>query len=78
MLRAVVVEARPATAAYDVIVRLKRGCSRAEIGAVAAEAESVIVPRDPKADRSRPLTSHERELLQAELGRDASASSGER
>jgi acyl-CoA thioester hydrolase len=47
-------------------------------GTLAAEAESVIVPRDPQADRSRPLTSHERELLRAELDRDAAASSGER
>lgn len=42
-------------------------------GTLAAEAGSVIVPRDPKADRSRPLTQHERELLQAELDRDADA-----
>jgi acyl-CoA thioester hydrolase len=41
-------------------------------GTLAAEAESVIVPRDPRLDRSRPLTEHERELLQAELDRDAS------
>ena len=37
---------------------------------VAAEAEAVVVPRDPDADRSRPLTERERELLQAELDRD--------
>jgi acyl-CoA thioester hydrolase len=43
-------------------------------GTLAAEAESVIVPRDPKADRSRPLTQRERELLQAELDRDETAS----
>jgi acyl-CoA thioester hydrolase len=47
-------------------------------GVMAAEAESVIVPRDPQADRSRPLTEHERELLQAELDHDADASSSER
>ncbi|MGH2594698.1 MAG: acyl-CoA thioesterase [Actinomycetota bacterium] len=47
-------------------------------GVMAAEAESVIVPRDPQADRSRPLTEHEREMLQAELDRDADASSGGR
>lgn len=38
---------------------------------IVAEAEAVVVPRDPDADRSRSLTEHERELLQAELGRDA-------
>ena len=40
-------------------------------GVVAAEAEAVVVPRDPDADRSRPLTERERALLQAELERDA-------
>ncbi|MGZ6545047.1 MAG: acyl-CoA thioesterase [Actinomycetota bacterium] len=40
-------------------------------GTVAAEAEGVVVPRDPDADRSRPLTEQERESLQAELERDA-------
>lgn len=39
-------------------------------GTIAAEAEAVVVPRDPDADRSRPLTERERELLQAELDRD--------
>ena len=36
-------------------------------GTIAAEAEAVVVPRDPDADRSRPLTEPERALLQAEL-----------
>ena len=40
-------------------------------GVVAADAEAVVVPRDADADRSRPLTEHERALLQAELDRDA-------
>jgi acyl-CoA thioester hydrolase len=40
-------------------------------GTVAAEAEAVVVPRDPDADRSRPLTERERGLLQSELDRDA-------
>jgi acyl-CoA thioester hydrolase len=40
-------------------------------GLVAAEAEAVVVPRDPDADRSRPLTDQERALLQAELEREA-------
>ena len=40
-------------------------------GTLAAEAEAVVVPRDPDADRARPLTEHERELLQAELERDS-------
>jgi acyl-CoA thioester hydrolase len=42
-------------------------------GTLAAEAEAVVVPRDPKADRSRPLSDAERELLQAELEREAQA-----
>ena len=42
-------------------------------GTIAAEAEAVVVPRDPDADSSRPLTERERELLQAELERDAEA-----
>ena len=32
-------------------------------GTVSAEAESVVVPRDPKGDRSRPLTDAERTAL---------------
>jgi acyl-CoA thioesterase FadM len=42
-------------------------------GTLSAEAESVIVPRDPDVDRSRPLTSEERRLLEAELAVDSSA-----
>ena len=42
VLRAVVHETRPATAAFDVIVRLKRGCTRDEVGAVAAEARALL------------------------------------
>jgi ribonuclease P protein component len=42
VLRAVVHEARPATAAFDVIVRLKRGCGRDEVAAVAAEARALL------------------------------------
>ena len=45
-------------------------------GTLAAEAESVMVPRDTQADRSRRLTEHERELLRAELDRDAGPGSG--
>ena len=37
-------------------------------GTVSASAESVIVPRDPKAGRSRALTEQERAILEAELG----------
>ena len=36
-------------------------------GTVSATAESIIVPRDPKAGRSRPLTERERAVLEAEL-----------
>ena len=42
-------------------------------GTLAAEAEAVVVPRDPKADRSRPLSEAERELLKAELERETRA-----
>jgi acyl-CoA thioester hydrolase len=38
-------------------------------GIMSATAESVIVPRDPKAGTSRPLTERERTVLEAELGR---------
>jgi len=37
-------------------------------GTLVAEAEAVVVPRDPSSDRSRPLTESERERLRAELG----------
>jgi acyl-CoA thioester hydrolase len=40
-------------------------------GSVSAEAESVIVPREPDTPRSRPLTDREREILAAEQERDA-------
>jgi acyl-CoA thioester hydrolase len=33
-------------------------------GTLAAEAESVVVARDPSTGRSRPLTDHEREVLE--------------
>jgi acyl-CoA thioester hydrolase len=36
-------------------------------GSLAAEAESVIVPRDPNEARSRPLTEDEKAILQAEI-----------
>lgn len=36
-------------------------------GTLSASAESVIVPRDPKAGRSRPLRDEERSALEAEL-----------
>jgi acyl-CoA thioester hydrolase len=37
-------------------------------GTVSATSESVIVPRDPEAGRSRPLTDEERSILETELG----------
>jgi acyl-CoA thioester hydrolase len=40
-------------------------------GNLSAEAESVIVPRDPGTGRSRPLTDGERAALEAELRSDA-------
>ncbi len=36
-------------------------------GTIAAEAEAVVVPRDPIAERSRPLTDAERDRLQGAL-----------
>jgi acyl-CoA thioester hydrolase len=40
-------------------------------GTISAEAESVVVPRDPATGRSRPLTNEERAVLEAELSADA-------
>jgi len=40
-------------------------------GSLAAEAEAVVVARDPSADRSRPFTDAEHEKLRAELDRGA-------
>ena len=37
-------------------------------GSISAEAASVIVPRDPRTGRSRPLADEERAALEAELG----------
>ena len=42
MLRATHVAARPAVLGYDVILRLKRGSSRAEFRAVAADAARLL------------------------------------
>jgi acyl-CoA thioester hydrolase len=39
-------------------------------GTVSANAESVIVPRDPDTLRARPLTDEERAILDEELARD--------
>ena len=39
-------------------------------GTLAAEAEAVIVPRDPDAGTSRPLTDEERAALEGELASD--------
>ena len=39
-------------------------------GTVSANAESVIVPRDPDTLRARPLTDEERAILDDELARD--------
>ncbi len=44
-------------------------------GRVSAKADSVIVPRDPDLDRSRPLADEERRLLEAELAGDTAAAS---
>ena len=39
-------------------------------GRLSAEAESVIVARDPEAGRSRPLTEEERAILQGAIDAD--------
>lgn len=52
-------------------IRTKEEIVKATDGTVAAEAESVIVPRDPETGSSRPLTDKERALLEAQLSADA-------
>jgi ribonuclease P protein component len=42
VLRVAVARARPAAEAFDVILRLKRGCARHETPAVAAEAAGLL------------------------------------
>ena len=42
MLREIVRAARPRLAGYDLIVRLKRGCPRAQFRAIAGEAEALL------------------------------------
>lgn len=47
MFRERVRAARPALEAYDVIVRLKRGCPRSEFGVVSAEAARLLAELPP-------------------------------
>ena len=47
-------------------IRTREAILKAD-GTISAEAESVIVPRDPATGRSRPLTDQERTALEAEL-----------
>jgi hypothetical protein len=42
VLRVTMAQARPAVESYDVILRLKRGCARHEVPAVAAEARVLL------------------------------------
>jgi ribonuclease P protein component len=42
VLRVAVGEVRPAVELYDVILRLKRGCARHEVPALAAEAKVLL------------------------------------
>jgi ribonuclease P protein component len=42
VLRVAVAQLRPAIEAFDVILRLKRGCTRHEVPAVAAEATDLL------------------------------------
>jgi acyl-CoA thioester hydrolase len=48
-------------------VRTREQIRKAD-GTVSAEAESVIVPRDPETGRSRALSDEERAALEQELG----------
>jgi ribonuclease P protein component len=54
VLRVVVDEARPGAEAFDLILRLKRGCTRAEVAAVAAEARALLAALVADELRSRP------------------------
>jgi acyl-CoA thioester hydrolase len=51
-------------------VRTKEEIRKAD-GKLAAEAASVVVPRDPATGRARPLTEEERSVLQAEIDRSS-------
>jgi acyl-CoA thioester hydrolase len=51
-------------------IRTREVIAKAD-GSISAEAESVIVPRDPATGRSRALTGEERTVLEAELSADA-------
>jgi acyl-CoA thioester hydrolase len=50
-------------------IRVREEIVKAD-GTTSAEAESVIVPRDPTTGRSRPLTDAERAALEAELSKE--------
>jgi acyl-CoA thioester hydrolase len=52
-------------------VRTREEILKATDGSLSAQAESVIVPRDPQTVRSRPLTDAEKAVLDAELAADA-------
>jgi len=54
VLRAVVHGARPGAAAFDMILRLKRGCTRDEVAAVAAEARALLAAVVGDDPRGRP------------------------
>ena len=55
VLRAIVAAARPEIERFDVIVRIKRGCPRAEIRSLAAEAEQLLatLTAEPTASAGR-------------------------
>jgi ribonuclease P protein component len=55
VLRAVVTAARPGIELFDVIVRVKRGCARDEIGSLTDEAAQLIatLTTTPAADAAR-------------------------
>jgi acyl-CoA thioester hydrolase len=52
-------------------IRTREEILKADDGSLRAQAESVIVPRDPDIMRSRPLTDEEKAVLDAELAADA-------
>jgi ribonuclease P protein component len=54
VLRAVAHESRPGMEAFDVILRLKRGCTRDEVGAVATEARALLAALVEDDARAKP------------------------
>ena len=60
VLRVVLARARPGIEAYDVIVRLKRPCTRQDVAAIAGEAGALLAARCPAIPPSAPGSEHAR------------------